>query len=177
MRLASAARIGLSGTSSNSTPGAAGTRAGAAAAPVRAASTSRRRGRPRGPEPWSRRRSTPACAAIFRASGEAFTRPARGIGATPTAGTTGAAAAGRGALAGGAAGAAGGGGGGVRGGGGCCRPRGPPPPPRPRRRQHRGDVLARLGDDGDQRPDGRLLPRRHQDLPQHAAAERLHLDV
>src|SRR3989442_15827739 len=60
--------------SSNSAPATAvGIAAGAALEP--AASTSRRMMRPPGPEPWTSRRSTPVCAAIFLASGDAFTRP------------------------------------------------------------------------------------------------------
>ncbi len=39
--------------------------------------------RPPGPVPWISRRSTPAWPAIFRASGEAFTRPPAGAGAAP----------------------------------------------------------------------------------------------
>src|SRR5437762_13289097 len=83
MRLAIAARIWESGRSSYSTPGTGGATAGEAvtgeAATVTvavAASTSRRMIRPPGPEPRTSRRSTPACAAIFLASGDAFTRPA-----------------------------------------------------------------------------------------------------
>src|SRR5204863_9274274 len=54
--------------------------------PALAASTSRRTTRPPGPLPCRSLRSTPDCAAILRASGEAFTRPpssdvAAGIGA------------------------------------------------------------------------------------------------
>src|SRR5947208_472899 len=85
MRLAIAARIWESGRSSYSTPGTVGATAGEAVTaageaatvtvPV-AASTSRRMIRPPGPEPRTSRRSTPACAAIFLASGDAFTRPA-----------------------------------------------------------------------------------------------------
>src|SRR5207249_7899254 len=42
--------------------------------------------RPPGPVPWSSRRSTPVWAAIFFASGEAFTRPPDGWAATAAAG-------------------------------------------------------------------------------------------
>src|SRR5437667_5226708 len=45
------------------------------------------------------------------------------------------------------------------------------------RREHRRDVVARLGDDADQRPDGRFLAGGHEDLAEHPGAERLHLDV
>ena len=96
MRLAMAARMAVSGRSSYSAAGrggivkarrdgaAAGAGAGvgmaagaAAAGAAAAASTSRRMMRPPGPEPWTRRRSTPDWAATFRASGEAFTRSPR----------------------------------------------------------------------------------------------------
>src|SRR5438552_12192710 len=82
-----AARIGLSATSSYSGPvtdGVTGRSTGAAAAAaagaVDAASTSRRTMRPPGPLPWMSLRSTPDCAAIFLASGEAFTRPPSPLG-------------------------------------------------------------------------------------------------
>ena len=79
-KVAVGALIGVSATSSNSTPGWAATRCGAApvaraAGAEPAASTSRRTMRPPGPLPWTSLRSTPDWAAIFRASGEAFTRP------------------------------------------------------------------------------------------------------
>src|SRR5215813_2204802 len=85
-----AARIAVSGTSSNSgpvTPGCAIGRSAAAAAGGAdcAASTSRRTMRPPGPLPWISLRSTPDCAAILRASGDALTRPPSllaGAGAT-----------------------------------------------------------------------------------------------
>src|SRR6266571_9266149 len=85
MRLAIAARIWESGRSSYSTPGTIGAVTGAAArvtgavatvtVAAVAASTSRRMMRPPGPVPRISRRSTPVCAAIFFANGEAFTRP------------------------------------------------------------------------------------------------------
>src|SRR5438477_3117509 len=84
-----AERIGLSGRSSYSAPAAAGCATGrsagaaataAAAGAVDAASTSRRTMRPPGPLPWMSLRSTPDCAAIFLASGEAFTRPPSPLG-------------------------------------------------------------------------------------------------
>src|SRR5207245_9732771 len=63
--------------------------------------TSRRMIRPPGPVPRISRRSTPACAAIFLANGDAFTRPvATAVGAVgagmPTAGALTAGAAGAG---------------------------------------------------------------------------------
>src|SRR5712691_5648498 len=82
MRLAIAARIWESGRSSYSTPGtigavtgAAATVTGAVATVTVAASTSRRMMRPPGPVPRISRRSTPVCAAIFFARGDALTRP------------------------------------------------------------------------------------------------------
>src|SRR2546427_8744482 len=69
MRLAIAARIWESGRSSYSTPGRIG-------AVTVAASPSRRMIRPPGPLPRISRRSTPVCAAIFFAGGDALTRPA-----------------------------------------------------------------------------------------------------
>src|SRR5258705_1649342 len=98
--------------------------------------------RPPGPEPWSSRRSTPVWAAIFFASGEAFTRPPDGCAATAAAGAlvtgdgrigTGATAGGRGGAAGvwaavdgaAAAGAGGGGGAGARRGRGAPAGAGP----------------------------------------------------
>src|SRR5437899_10329563 len=84
-----AERIGLSGRSSYSAPAAAGCATGrsagaaataAAAGAVDAAATSRRTMRPPGPLPWMSLRSTPDCAAIFLASGEAFTRPPSPLG-------------------------------------------------------------------------------------------------
>ena len=75
--------------SSNSAPDAAGCatgrRVGAAlaAGAVAAASTSRRTMRPPGPLPWISFRSTPDCAAILRASGDAFTRPPPPVDGTP----------------------------------------------------------------------------------------------
>src|SRR2546428_6944031 len=75
MRLAIAARIWESGRSSYSTPGRIG-------AVTVAASTSRRMIRPPGPLPRISRRSTPVCAAIFFARGDALTRPvAAAVGA------------------------------------------------------------------------------------------------
>src|SRR5258705_13584457 len=103
--------------------------------------------RPPGPEPWSSRRSTPVWAAIFFASGEAFTRPPDGCAATAAAGAlvtgdgrigTRATAGGRGGAAGrrapvGRAGGAGGGAGGAagarRGGGAGAGGAGPSLPP------------------------------------------------
>src|SRR5947209_4176089 len=86
MRLAIAARIWESGRSSYSTPGRTGAVTGAAATGAAAtgaaatvtvaASTSRRMIRPPGPLPRISRRSTPVCAAIFFARGDALTRPA-----------------------------------------------------------------------------------------------------
>src|SRR3989442_13327995 len=86
MRLAIAARIWESGRSSYSTPGRIGAvtgaaapgaaATGAAATVTVAASTSRRMIRPPGPLPRISRRSTPVCAAIFFARGDALTRPA-----------------------------------------------------------------------------------------------------
>src|SRR2546430_826 len=81
MRLAIAARIWESGRSSYSTPGTIGAVTGAAATGAAAtvtvaASTSRRMIRPPGPLPRISRRSTPVCAAIFFARGDALTRPA-----------------------------------------------------------------------------------------------------
>src|SRR5438132_12895176 len=111
MRLAIAARIWESGRSSYSTPGTIGAVTGAAATVTGAvatvtvagvaASTSRRMIRPPGPVPRISRRSTPACAAIFLANGDAFTRPvATTVGAVgagmPTAGALTAGAAGAG---------------------------------------------------------------------------------
>src|SRR5438093_11454981 len=88
MRLAIAARIWESGRSSYSTPGtigavtgAAATVTGAVATVTVAASTSRRMMRPPGPVPRISRRSTPVCAAIFFARGDALTRPATAVGA------------------------------------------------------------------------------------------------
>src|SRR2546425_13339986 len=85
MRLAIAARIWESGRSSYSTPGTIGAVTGAAATVTGAvatvtvagvaASTSRRMMRPPGPVPRISRRSTPVCAAIFFARGDALTRP------------------------------------------------------------------------------------------------------
>src|SRR5213593_2384175 len=75
MRLAIAARIWESGRSSYSTPGTIGTVTGAVATVTVAASTSRRMMRPPGPVPRISRRSTPVCAAIFFARGDALTRP------------------------------------------------------------------------------------------------------
>src|SRR5256712_10980037 len=85
MRLAIAARIWESGRSSYSTPGRTGAVTGAAATGAAAtgaaatvtvaASTSRRMIRPPGPLPRISRRSTPVCAAIFFARGDALTRP------------------------------------------------------------------------------------------------------
>src|SRR5207247_738852 len=76
MRLAIAARIWESGRSSYSTPGTIGAVTGAAA------TTSRRMMRPPGPVPRISRRSTPVCAAIFFARGDALTRPvATAVGA------------------------------------------------------------------------------------------------
>src|SRR5262245_59215591 len=97
MRLAMIARMGDSGRSSNSTPGATAGAIPRATGAAEAASTSRRTIRPPGPLPWITRRSTPDCAAILRASGEAFRRPP-----SPDAGLC-AAAAGRIAAAGRAA--------------------------------------------------------------------------
>src|SRR5438128_12308237 len=96
MRLAIAARIWESGRSSYSTPGTIGAVTGAAATVTGAvatvtgavatvtvaASTSRRMMRPPGPVPRISRRSTPVCAAIFFARGDALTRPvATAVGA------------------------------------------------------------------------------------------------
>src|SRR5437870_11552752 len=92
MRLAIAARIWESGRSSYSTPGRTGAvtgaaapgaaATGAAATVTVAASTSRRMMRPPGPVPRISRRSTPVCAAIFFARGDALTRPvATAVGA------------------------------------------------------------------------------------------------
>ena len=75
------ARIGESAMSSYSGPatsgaGVAATRAaGADDASLDAASTSFLTTRPPGPLPWRSLRSTPDCAAILRASGDALTRP------------------------------------------------------------------------------------------------------
>src|SRR5712692_7334674 len=78
MSLAIAARIWESGLSSYSTPGTIGAVTGAAATvavATVAASTSRRMIRPPGPVPRISLRSTPVCAAIFFARGDALTRP------------------------------------------------------------------------------------------------------
>src|SRR5262245_53875509 len=109
-----AARIGVSATSSYSASDRAGTTkaggratvgGGAAAGvgtartaggpPASAPSTSRRTMRPAGPLPAITRRSRPDCAAIFLASGDAFTRPVAGAtiagtadAGAPTIGTT-----------------------------------------------------------------------------------------
>src|SRR5207247_5545644 len=84
-----------------STAGPVGAAAGTAVTVTAAASTSRRMIRPPGPVPRISRRSTPACAAIFLANGDAFTRPvATAVGAVgagmPTAGALTAGAAGAG---------------------------------------------------------------------------------
>src|SRR3989441_12074558 len=134
MRLAIAARIWESGRSSYSTPGRIG-------AVTVAASTSRRMIRPPGPLPRISRRSTPVCAAIFFARGDALTRPAATVTGAVRAGagmptapaltaagreTDGTIAGAAGAGAGGAgAGAAGGGG------GGAVPTAAAPPPPGP----------------------------------------------
>src|SRR5438093_13776453 len=85
MRLAIAARIWESGRSSYSTPGTIGAVTGAVATvtvAAVAASMSRRMMRPPGPVPRISRRSTPVCAAIFFARGDALTRPvATAVGA------------------------------------------------------------------------------------------------
>ena len=104
--LAIAARMGVRATTSYSGPagsgrtglsaGATAAAAGATTAPALvAASTSRRMIRPPGPVPWISRRSSPAWAATFRASGETRRRSATGAAVPATAGalTTGAGAA------------------------------------------------------------------------------------
>src|SRR2546425_4528928 len=148
MRLAIAARIWESGRSSYSTPGRTGAVTGAAATGAAAtgaaatvtvaASTSRRMIRPPGPLPRISRRSTPVCAAIFFARGDALTRPAAtvtgavraGAGMPPAPPLT---AAGRetdGTIAGAAgAGADGAGAGAAGGGGGGAVPTAAAPPP------------------------------------------------
>src|SRR5436853_7929784 len=76
--------------------GAAAAAAGATTVPAFVAtSTSRRMIRPPGPVPWMSRRSSPAWAATFRASGETRRRSATGAAGTAAAGapTTGAGAA------------------------------------------------------------------------------------
>ena len=66
------------------------TRAGAAAVPPRAASTSRLTTRPSGPEPAIWPRSSFASVAMRRASGDALTRAPSAAGASPPAWATGA---------------------------------------------------------------------------------------
>src|SRR5438309_58293 len=80
------AASGRTGLSAGAAAGAAAAAAGAATAPaVVAASTSRRMIRPPGPVPWISRRSSPAWAATFRASGETRRRSATGAAGTAAA--------------------------------------------------------------------------------------------
>src|SRR3989442_9242182 len=132
MRLAIAARIWESGRSSYSTPGRIG-------AVTVAASTSRRMIRPPGPLPRIGRRSTPVCAAIFFARGDALTRPAatvtgavRAGAGMPTAPALTAAGRGTDGTIAGAAGAGADGAGAAGGAGrGAFRAGAPPRPPAP----------------------------------------------